>query len=79
MENLGVEVRKTDCDACGVSVGEEGIAAAAGVVASSAGKWLGAKVDRAGRIFLTESRPPDFVLLANTTHGVPDRTRFDAR
>jgi NADH dehydrogenase len=64
LERLGVEVRNdarvTVCDADGVAVGEERIAArtivwAAGVMASPAGKWLGAEVDRAGRILVTAS------------------------
>jgi NADH dehydrogenase len=59
LERLGVEVRLgaavTDCDADGVVIGQERIAAAtiiwgAGVMASPAGLWLGAKTDRAGRV-----------------------------
>jgi NADH dehydrogenase len=59
LEQLGVEVRLgaavTACDADGVAIGAERIAAAtivwgAGVEASPAGLWLGAKTDRAGRV-----------------------------
>lgn len=59
LERLGVEVRLgaavTDCDADGVAIGAERIAAAtivwgAGVMASPAGLWLGAKIDPAGRV-----------------------------
>lgn len=59
LEKLGVEVRLgaavTQCDAAGVSLGSERIEArtimwAAGVVASPAGRWLGADTDRAGRV-----------------------------
>jgi len=55
---LGVEVRLgaavTDCSADGVQLGETFIPArtiiwAAGVMASPAGRWLGAETDRAGR------------------------------
>ncbi|HEY8611467.1 MAG TPA: NAD(P)/FAD-dependent oxidoreductase [Roseomonas sp.] len=59
LRRMGVEVRTdarvTDCDANGVSLGEERIEAsttvwAAGVVASPAGSWIGAERDRAGRV-----------------------------
>ena len=59
LERLGVEVRLgapvSACDADGVMVGDERIAArtvlwAAGVAASPAAKWLGAEKDRAGRV-----------------------------
>lgn len=59
LEKLGVTVRTgtrlTSCDAHGVMLGEERIAAAtviwaAGVRASGAAAWLGAKADRAGRV-----------------------------
>jgi len=59
LEQLGVEVRPgtrvTDCDARGVSMGNDRIESrtviwAAGVEASPAGRWLGAETDRAGRI-----------------------------
>ena len=59
LEQLGVEVRLgtpvTALDAAGVSVGTERIEArtviwGAGVIASPAGKWLGAETDGAGRV-----------------------------
>jgi NADH dehydrogenase len=59
LEQLGVEVRLdarvTDCSCEGVSLGHEFIPArtiiwAAGVMASPAGRWLGAETDRAGRV-----------------------------
>jgi NADH:ubiquinone reductase (H+-translocating) len=59
LERLGVEVRLgaavTACDEHGVGIGAERIAAAtiiwgAGVTASPAGIWLGAKMDQAGRV-----------------------------
>jgi len=59
LEGLGVEVRLgtpvTAVDAAGVMIGETRIEArtviwAAGVAASAAGQWIGAKCDRAGRI-----------------------------
>ena len=59
LEGMGVEVRTgarvTGCDAKGVTLGDERIAAsttvwAAGVVASPAGAWIGAERDRAGRV-----------------------------
>ena len=59
LEQLGVEVRLgaavTNCSSDGVSLGDDFIPArtivwAAGVMASPAGRWLGAEVDRAGRV-----------------------------
>jgi NADH dehydrogenase len=59
LRRMGVEVRTdarvTNCDAGGVSLGDERIEAsttvwAAGVVASPAGSWIGAERDRAGRV-----------------------------
>ncbi|MET0481990.1 MAG: NAD(P)/FAD-dependent oxidoreductase [Aestuariivirgaceae bacterium] len=59
LEKLGVEVRLGSpvehCDARGVTVAGERIASrtiiwGAGVMASPAGRWLGARVDRAGRV-----------------------------
>ena len=70
LERLRVEVRLgapvQHCDADGVAVGDDRIAArtviwAAGVIASPAAKWLGAKHDRAGRILVTpELSVPDW-------------------
>jgi NADH dehydrogenase len=62
LEKLGVEVRLgravTYCDAAGVGLGDEAIAAgtvawAAGVAASPAARWLGIPPDRAGRVPVT--------------------------
>jgi len=59
LEQLGVQVRLgaavTDCSCEGVRLGGDFIPArtiiwAAGVMASSAGRWLGAETDRAGRV-----------------------------
>ena len=59
VEKLGVEVRLytavTNIDGDGVTMGDTHLAAktviwTAGVAASSAGKWLNAEVDRAGRV-----------------------------
>lgn len=61
LEKLGVEVRVnaavTGCDAGGVWLGSERLASAtvlwaAGVAASPVGSWLGAPVDRAGRVLV---------------------------
>ena len=61
LEQLGVEVRLngsvTAADCGGVSLGDGRIEArtiiwAAGVMASPAGNWLGAKTDRAGRVIV---------------------------
>ena len=63
LERLGVEIwtgkAVTACDADGVEVGGERIAAgtilwAAGVAASSVAKWLDAPADRAGRVVVRE-------------------------
>jgi NADH dehydrogenase len=67
LERLGVEVRlgapMTDCDAAGIAIGDERIAArtivwAAGVAASPAAAWLGVAPDRAGRVTVA----PDLTL-----------------
>lgn len=59
LEQLGVEVRLgeavSDCSCEGVRLGRDFIGArtiiwAAGVMASPAGRWLGAETDRAGRV-----------------------------
>jgi NADH dehydrogenase len=61
LEKLGVEVRLgaavTACDARGVRIGDERLESAtviwaAGVAASPAGRWLGAPLDRAGRVLV---------------------------
>ena len=63
LQSLGVEVRVgasvTEVDSGGVSVGQERIEArtvvwAAGVMASGAGRWLGAETDRAGRVIVKD-------------------------
>jgi NADH dehydrogenase len=59
LEQLGVEVRLgqavSECSCQGVTLGQELIGArtiiwAAGIMASPAGRWLGAETDRAGRV-----------------------------
>ena len=76
LEEIGVDVRVgvgvTGGDCAGVSVGDERIEArtviwAAGVMASPAGLWLGAKTDRAGRVLVEPDlslpgRPDIFVI-----------------
>jgi NADH dehydrogenase len=61
LEKLGVEVRfgtpVTQCDADGVTIGEDRLPAAtivwaAGVAASSAARWLGVEKDRVGRVIV---------------------------
>jgi NADH dehydrogenase len=68
LRQLGVEVRTgaavTACDAAGVTVAGERIAArtvvwAAGVMASAAGRWLGVPVDRSGRVVVGPDLHPD--------------------
>jgi NADH:ubiquinone reductase (H+-translocating) len=83
LEGLGVEVRTgaavTDCSCEGVLAGNEWIASrtliwAAGVMASPAGRWLGAETDRVGRVKVNPDlsvpgRPNVFVIgdTANVT------------
>lgn len=76
LAGLGVEVRLglpvTACDAAGVTLGDERIEAAtivwaAGVMASPAGRWLGAATDPAGRVLVgpdlsVPGRPEVFVI-----------------
>jgi NADH dehydrogenase len=79
LETLGVEVvlgqAATQCDARGVELGERRIEAAnivwaAGVMASPAGRWLGAQTDRAGRVKvnadLTPPGRPEIFVLGDT-------------
>jgi NADH:quinone reductase (non-electrogenic) len=79
LERLGVEVRLgvpvTNCDAAGVSVGAERIDSrtviwAAGVAASPAAEWLGAKHDHLGRVAVAPdlSLPghPDIFVIGDT-------------
>ena len=76
LEKLGAEVRLgtavTGCDEAGISMGPERIETrtimwSAGVEASPAGRWLGAEIDRAGRVKVEPDlslpgRPHIFVL-----------------
>jgi NADH:ubiquinone reductase (H+-translocating) len=83
LQSLGVEVRVgasvTEVDAGGVSVGQERIEArtvvwAAGVMASGAGRWLGAETDGAGRVMVNDdlSVPghPNIFAIGDTAHVV---------
>ena len=81
LERLGVEVRLgtpvSDCDARGVMIGGEQIAAgtiiwAAGVAASPAAQWLDANKDRAGRVIVA----PDFSLPGNSDIFIIGDTAF---
>ena len=85
LQSLGVEVRVgasvTDVDSGGVSVGQERIEArtvvwAAGVMASGAGRWLGAETDRAGRVIVNDdlSVPgrPNIFAIGDTAHVVTE-------
>jgi NADH dehydrogenase len=76
LETLGVDVMLstavTDCGSAGVTISDDRIDSrtiiwAAGVRASQAGKWLGAKTDRAGRVMVNSDlsvpgRPNVFVI-----------------
>jgi NADH dehydrogenase len=79
LEQLGVEVRLgaavTALDAAGVSMGAERIEArtviwGAGVTASPAGSWIGAEMDRAGRVKilpdLSVPGHPDIFVIGDT-------------
>ncbi|HYD06554.1 MAG TPA: NAD(P)/FAD-dependent oxidoreductase [Reyranella sp.] len=79
LERLGVEVRLgapvTQCDADGVTIGDQRLPAAtliwaAGVAASSAARWLGAEHDRAGRVIvgpdLSVPGHPDIFVIGDT-------------
>ena len=83
LERLGVQVRLgtpvTRCDAEGVTIGEERLAAAtivwaAGVAASSAGRWLDAEKDRAGRVMvgpdLALPGHPEIFCIGDTAHAL---------
>ncbi|WP_395648213.1 NAD(P)/FAD-dependent oxidoreductase [Terricaulis sp.] len=86
LERLGVEVRTgaavTACDAEGVTLGAERIESrcviwAAGVQASPAAKWLGAKADRVGRTLVgadlrVEGREDVFVIGDVAAAAAPD-------
>jgi NADH dehydrogenase len=89
LEQLGVEVRLgsavTDCSDDGVRLGDEFIPTrtiiwAAGVMASPAGRWLGAETDRAGRVMvrsdLSVPGHPEVFVIGDTAavmdeHGAP--------
>jgi NADH:ubiquinone reductase (H+-translocating) len=81
LEELGIEVRLstmvTDCDEDGVTTGDQRIETrtivwAAGVQASPAGQWLGAEVDRAGRVMvmpdLSVPKHPNIFVIGDTAH-----------
>lgn len=85
LERLGVEVRlntpveKVDADgviAAGERIESRTVLWGAGVAASPAGKWIGAKVDRAGRIVvkadLTVPQMPDIFAIGDTALTVDD-------
>jgi NADH dehydrogenase len=90
LESLGVEVftnaRVTNVDSDGIVVREQKVPAAtvlwgAGVVASPAGRWLGAETDKSGKImvepdFSVRGHPEVFVI-GDTAHVVaPVRSLF---
>ena len=79
LNQLGVDVRLgaavTDCSCEGVRLGDQFISTrtiiwAAGVMASPAGRWLGAEVDRAGRVMvradLSVPGHPDIFVIGDT-------------
>jgi NADH dehydrogenase len=79
LEQLGVEVRLgqavTDCSCAGIRLGNDYIPTrtiiwAAGVMASPAGRWLGAETDRAGRVKvcadLSVPGHPDIFVIGDT-------------
>ena len=79
LSQLGVDVRLgaavTDCSCEGVRLGDQFISTrtiiwAAGVMASPAGRWLGAEVDRAGRVMvradLSVPGHPDVFVIGDT-------------
>jgi NADH dehydrogenase len=90
LEKLGVEVRLgtavTACDERGVTVGGERLEAAtviwaAGVAASPVGRWLGAPVDRAGRVSVgadlaLAGEPNVFVIGDAALAATPDGRRL---
>ena len=83
LERLGVEVftnaRVTSVDADGIVVGGERIPAAtvlwgAGVVASPAGRWLGAETDKSGKVMvepdMSVPNHPEVFVIGDTAHVV---------
>jgi NADH dehydrogenase len=93
LERMGVEVRTgalvSGLDAGGVTVGAERVASrtvlwAAGVAASPAGRWLGADVDRAGKVKVlpdmsVPGRPEVFVIGDTATVTAPSRNLLGMR
>jgi len=90
LESLGVEVftnaRVTDVDADGIVVGGKKVPAGtvlwgAGVVASQAGRWLGAETDKFGKIMVEPDCSvrghPEVFVIGDTAHLVaPARNLF---
>lgn len=83
LERLGVEIRVgtpvTRCDADGVTIGDDPLAAAtivwaAGVAASSAAMWLGAEKDRVGRVMVgpdfSLTGHPEIFCIGDTAHAL---------
>jgi NADH dehydrogenase len=83
LDRLGVEVRLgtpvTQCDADGVTIGEDRLEAAtiiwaAGVAASSAATWLGVEKDRVGRVMvgphLTVPGQSEIFCIGDTAHAL---------
>ena len=92
LEQLGVEVRLgeavTDCSCEGVRLGGDFIPTrtiiwAAGVMASPAGRWLGAETDRAGRVKvradLSVPGHPDVFVIGDTAAAAGPRRHAAAR
>lgn len=90
LESLGVEVYTnalvTNVDSEGIVVGEKRVQAStvlwgAGVLASPAGRWLGAETDKSGKIIvkpdLSVPRRPEVFAIGDTAHVVaPARNLF---
>ena len=90
LESLGVEVftntRVTSVDADGIVVNGEKVPAAtvlwgAGVVASPAGRWLGAETDKSGKVIVEPDMSvrnlPEVFVIGDTAHVVaPVRNMF---
>lgn len=90
LQSLGVEVltnaRVTNVDSDGIVVGGERIPAGtvlwgAGVIASPAGRWLGAETDKAGKVMvepdLSVREHPEVFVIGDTAHLVaPARNLF---
>lgn len=90
LESLGVEVftdaRVTSVDSAGIVVGGEKVPAGtvlwgAGVVASPAGRWLGAETDKSGKIMVQPDCSvrdhPEVFVIGDTAHLVaPARNLF---